>query len=426
MIRTNRLATAGNFFNDTATQILGSVNVIGYNGCAIDIATSQLQTRLAGAPTYTLNVYKSNKQLSIFADKVNSNIPEMELYKSVPLTCSVSVQQGGLVNKNNDYRHTIKTQCNYLVFTLSDVSIADFRYIFNATPINSPIDNYVFRDKQLPLYAEAMVVRNVGDYRTEVQDNQQSGLEAWHMSCKGDLTNAEYLIFEDGLNTLGYLETTTGLHKSNPIRVKSTSTQDAVPNGGAGLGARGCKITGLDSQYNPIVQNCVLNGLTEVNLIHNMTEVNFAEVTDAGGLYCNAGTISIYNTDTNGGTSTNPMCSIPLNYGLHQNPQYGVPAGYTLIIQKLSVVSHCEDECELLINRYKWGSENTGILKHRLKTYHLHSSSTWSDDVAFNINEKERFTITGQVATTPTGINRVSVNVFGYLKLNKFTASSNI
>ena len=157
-----------------------------------------------------------------------------------------------------------------------------------------------------------------------------------------------------------------------------------------------------------------------------MTDVNFAEVSVSGDLYCNAGTITIYNSDTNGGTATNPMCSIPMNYGLHQNPQYTVPLGYTLIIQKFAVVSHCEDECELLINRYKWGNENTGINKHRLKTYHLHSTDSWADDVAFNILEKERLTITGQVGTTPTGINRVSVNVFGYLKKNAFTASSNI
>jgi len=426
MIRTNRLATAGHFSNSSATQLLGSVNVIGYNGCAIDIHTHQINTSNI-PPTFNLNVYKSNKRLVIASGGATSNLAEMELYKVVPITCNVSSQNGGTANVNNDYRHTIKTQCNYLVFTLSDPSVPDFRFVFNANAIQSSIDNYVFRDKKLPLFTEAMVVRNVGDYRTEVQNGQQTGLEAWNMSCKGDLTNTEHLIFEDGLNTLGYFDTAGATHKVNPIEAVSTSTQDQV---GTGLGARTITITGLDLNFKELSETISITGTTPKPLINQYTEINFAEVATAGDLYCNAGTIKLYNNDANGGTSANPMCSIPLNYGIHQNPQYCVPADHTLVIQKLSVVSHCEDECELLINRYKWTPDllgaGQGIIKHRLKTYHLHSSSSWSDDVAFTIGEKERFTITGQVATTPTGINRVSVNVFGYLKLNKFTASSGI
>jgi len=419
----SKLNVCGNFLNSTNEQILGSLNVKGYNGCYVDIHTRQ-QTTTTPTPTYTLNVYKSNKRLEQFTNPVSNNIAEMELYKSVNLKCNVSSKNGGSVNENNDYHKTIKTNCNFLVFTISNPSVADFYYTFCSYADTSPIDNYLFRDKIIDLHTEALLVKNVSDYKTEVQNGQQKGLSAWSMRCKGNLTNTEYLLYDDALTTMGYFDTSGAVHKANQIVVKSTSSNDAVPNGGAGLGARSVKITGLNATFGEVDETIFLNGTTEVWANTQMTDVNFAEVVSAGDLYCNAGTITIYNTDTNGGTASNPMCSIPMNYGLHENPQYTVPLGYTLIIHKISVVSHCEDECELTINRYRWGTNDTNIVKHRLKTYHLHSNSSWDADVIYNINEKERFTITAQVATTPTGINRVCVNVFGYLKLNSFTASS--
>jgi hypothetical protein len=319
------------------------------------------------------------------------------------------------VYNTSEYISEIRSDCKYMFFQLNNPEgLTDALFHLSVHTNDFSIDNCKVRDKVLELEDECLLVRNVGDYKTEIQAQQHKGMTAWSMSAKGDLTNTEYLLYDDAINTLGFFNTSDYSHSAEQIIVKSTSSSDDI----SGIGGRVLEVNGLDGNFNEITEECFLDGTTEVYLSTHMTEINSIIVKSSGGLFCNAGTITAYNST---GGSTNPQATITMNAGIHHNSQYCVPLGYTLIIHKINVVSHAEDECELIFNRYNW---DTRINKHRLKTFHLHSNNAWEGDVSFNIMEKERFTITAQVATAPTGINRVSCNVFGYLKKNDFISGS--
>ena len=412
----------GNFRQSMDTQYIGQLNALGYNSIVVNVSTSQFITSTP-TPTLRLNVFKSNiSYVGTEIGFIQSNINQLQLCETYNIDCSISSENGGGHNKNNDLSILLNVEARYYNFTISNASTPDLEFNFSANSQHNNVDLYKPRDKKIELNDIGLLNKSVNDYRTDVQTGLFKGMSAWSMSCKGNLTNSEYLLFEDGvISTKGYFDTSGGVHKANQILMVSNSTND----NSAGIGGRQVKIHGLNAVFGEITQTATLNGLTEVSFPTQMTDVNFAEIITSGGLYCNAGVISIYNTDVNGGTSANPMCSIPLNYGKHQNPQYTVPLGYELIIQKVMISSHCEDESELILNKYMWGSSDTNINKHRIKTYHLHSSTTVNDDVVLNIDEKERFTITAQTSVAPTGINRVSVEVFGYLKLKQFSQSTN-
>ncbi len=412
----------GNFRQSTDTQYVGQLNALGYNSIVVNVSTSQ-KVATTPPPTLKLNIFKSNIAYEgTETGFIQSNINELELCQTYNIDCSISTARGGAVNKNSDLSILLNVESRYYNFTISDPSVADLEYNISANSQHNMVDLYKTRDKKIELCDIGLLNKIVNDYRTDVQSGIFKGMSAWSMSCKGNLTNSEFLLFEDGVvSTKGYFDTSGEVHKANNILMVSNSTND----NSAGIGGRQVKIHGLNADFGEITQTATLNGLTEVSFPIPMTDINFAEVTTSGGLYCNAGVISIYNTDVNGGTSANPMCSIPLNYGKHQNPQYTVPLGYELIIQRVMISSHCEDESEIIFNKYKWGSSDTNINKHRIKTYHLHSSTTVSEDVVLNIDEKERFTVTAQTSTAPTGINRVSVEVFGYLKLKQLSQSTN-
>ena len=414
-----QITKTGNFVQSTAVQYVGQLNALGFNSIVINVSTSQLVTSNP-VPTVKLNVYKSNIPYEglIIAE---SNLNQLELCETYNLNCSVSSENGGSTNINNNLSVVLNLDSQYYNFTFSNPSVSDLAYKFSANVQKNAVDQYKGRDKKVELTDIALLSQSVNDYRTDVQNGRLKGMSAWAMSCKGDLTNSEFLLYEDGIATKGYFDTSGEIHKANQIVVVSNSTNDNA----TGIGGRKVKVHGLNATFGEVTEEVILNGLTEVYLATQMTDVNFAEITASGGLYCNAGTINIYNTDTNGGTATNSMCTIPLNYGKHQNSQYTVPLGYQLIIQRIMISSHCEDEAEIIFNKYKWGNSDTNINKHRIKTYHLHSSTAVNEDVVLNIDEKERFTVTAQTGSPPTGINRVSVEVFGYLKLKDFSQSTN-
>lgn len=406
----------GNFRTSSDTIFCGEINALGFNSVVINVTSKQIITSLP-TPVFKMNIYKSNNPFVKFA---TDNINEMELHKTFNIKCSVNSKNGGIVDENNDLSQVLNCNSHYLIFTMESATTQDLEFNFSANTQHNSVEEYKSRDSYIELNEIGILTKPITDFKVDVQSNTMKGMSVWSMSCKGDITNSEYLLYEDAINTLGYFDTSGQVHKANQIVISSTSSSDDSSD----IGARSVKINGLNSTFNEVSENIIMNGTSDVYLSTQMTEVNSAEVLTSGGLYCNAGTLKIFNTDTNGGTSANPMCAIPMNYGLHQNSQYCVPLGYSLIIQKVMISSHCEDESEILFNKYKWGNSDTNINKHRIKTYHLHSSTTVNEDVHLNIREKERFTITAQTSTAPTGINRISVEVFGYLKLNKFTQSS--
>ncbi len=413
----NKIHKNGDFLLSLNTQVIGSVYVGGANALQISVNTEQ-ETTTNPLPTYILNAYEYKEAYKHDYDNESvNNLSKMTKVNSIKIKVSSDTE-------NNDYVDTFSVDCQYMTFTISNPSINDIFYDFKASVSNLVVDNYVVRDKLLELDDKALLVRNVSDFKLECVAGQHRGISAWQMNCKGELTNTERLLYDGNyITTMGYFDTTASEeHKANTIIVKSDNANDTI----AGFGARKIKIRGLNAAWNEIDEVLNLSGTTEVNSINQYSEVNYAEIVESGTYYTNAGNITIYNGDLNGGTSTNPQNNIVINYGLHCNPQYCPPQGYDLHILKISVHSHCEDEAELVFNKYHWILNNANVNKQRLKTFHLHGNTSWESDCNFVIKGKERFTITATTATPPTGINRVSVNVSGYLKLKVLTRQSDL
>jgi hypothetical protein len=86
-----------------------------------------------------------------------------------------------------------------------------------------------------------------------------------------------------------------------------------------------------------------------------------------------------------------------------------------------------EDEGTLFVKKYRWNtSPNNNVQQLVLKNYHLHGSNAWEHEVQFKILEGERIVLTGKTTNAPTGINKVSVELFGYLIKNDLTERSSI
>ena len=66
------------------------------------------------------------------------------------------------------------------------------------------------------------------------------------------------------------------------------------------------------------------------------------------------------------------------------------------------------------------------ILKKRLQSFNLHSTTNFQHDVEWRLTEGQRFTITTSLSSVATGVNRVSVKCFGILKKTNLGVSSNI
>lgn len=416
----NQITKDGNFIKSLDTQYLGEINALGHNSIVINLNSFQNVTS-SPTPKFKLNVYKSNIPY-LGLNYASSNIEQLEYCKCYNIDCSVSSENGGSVNKNNDVSVILGIDAQYYNFTISTPSVNDLYYEFSANVQKNPVDRYKGRDDIIELNEITLLTKPITNFKIDSQAGSLKGLSTWSMSCKGDLTNTEFCLYEDAINTKGYFDLSGEVHKANQIIISSTSSNDT---NSSGIGAHSVEITGLNSNFQEVKEQVFLGGTTEVYLSTQMTDVNSAQVLISGGLYCNAGTIKIFNSDVNGGTSSNPMCTIPMNYGKDQNSQYTVPIGYTLIIQKVMISSHCEDAAEILFNKYMWLNGDTNINKHRIKTYHLHSSTTVNENISLTIDEKERFTITAQTSIAPTGINRVSCEVFGYLKLKQFSKSTN-
>ena len=149
------------------------------------------------------------------------------------------------------------------------------------------------------------------------------------------------------------------------------------------------------------------------------------EVLEVNGLKSNNGIISGYSQLTH--STADPMCIIPAGHSISINPQFCVPVGFHVNVHKLSVVTHMEDEGTLFIKKYRWNtSPSNNIQQLVLKNYHLHGSNAWEHEVQFKIEEGERIVLTGKTTTAPTGINKVSVEMFGYLIKNDLTERSSV
>ena len=416
MSESNTKIVNGQFLT-TADIGIGSISIQNKN--CVDIMLKAHQ-KLANIKTNQvgMDIYYSNKPLLNYTGSIPSNnLNEAILFKRIIVNSSTDTE-------NCYYNQTIRIDgaIPYLIFVIKNLNLinnGDLYFDFRVNSHNNGVDRYQIRDSIIQEEDSVLCVRETSNFLTDAQDQNLNGVETWGMACKGNLTNSERLLQDDGISTMGYFNSTKA-HAVNTIRMKSSLTTDIL----SGIGARLVRLHGLNGVLERVKSDVFLNGTSVVSSGTTMTEVNSAEVLYAGDLYCNAGTITIYNDD---GGASNPQCVIGLNYGFSANPQYCVPLGYVLLIQKISCNSHCEDEGELNFNYYDWNlTYGATILKKRLQSFNLHSTTNFQHDVEWRITGGQRFTITSSLASSATGINRVSVKCFGILKKNNLGITSNI
>lgn len=405
-------------FTDANDIALGSLAVAGVN--CVDVSLKAYQN-LVNTKTNQVGIkfYLSHQQLLNFKSggTTSNNLSKAFLHKEV------------LVNTSTDaepcyYNETVRIDGTmpYLTIVLSNpnsITNGDLYWDIRVRPHNNSVDLYKVRDEIVETDEQVLCIRQSEDFLHSAKDNNLKGVETWGIHCKANLNSAEKLLIDDAISTMGYFKSDK-THAVNQIQVKSTSASDA--NGS--IGANKIRVHGLDANLERHSKDITMNGTGTTSVSgHDFTEVNSAEVIKAGDLYCNAGTISIFNTD---GTSSHPQCVIGLNYGLSANPQYCVPKDYVLLIDRVSVNSHCEDEAEVIFNMYEWNTVDSSaqILKKRLNSFHLHSTTNLEHNVEWRLTEGQRLTITGLTSTTPTGINRLSVKLIGVLKKTNLSVSS--
>jgi hypothetical protein len=410
MILTGKFTNA----NDIA---IGSISVATVN--CVDISLKAFQN-LVNTKTNQIGIkfYLSHQQLLNFKVGATSsnNLSKAFLHKEV------------LVNTSTDtepcyYNETVRIDGTmpYLTIVLSNpnsIVNGDLHWDLRVRPHNNGVDAYKVRDEIVEQDEQVMCVRETDDFHHSAKDNNLKGVETWGLHCKANLTVAEKLLIDDAVSTMGYFKS-DNTHAHNLIIVNSSLAQDT--NGG--IGANKIRIHGLDGNFERISVDVIMAGTGNQTANHSFSEVNSAEVIKAGSLYTNAGTIKLYNSN---GTSSHPQCVIGLNYGLSANPQFCVPKDYVLLVDKVSLVSHCEDEGEIFFNYYEWGTVDgvAQILKKRLNSIHCHSTSNLEHDVEWRLTEGQRLTVSGLTSATPTGINRVSVKLTGILKKKDFSVSS--
>ena len=410
MILTGKFTNA----NDIA---IGSISVATVN--CVDISLKAFQN-LVNTKTNQIGIkfYLSHQQLLNFKVGATSsnNLSKAFLHKEV------------LVNTSTDtepcyYNETVRIDGTmpYLTIVLSNpnsIVNGDLHWDLRVRPHNNGVDAYKVRDEIVEQDEQVMCVRETDDFHHSAKDNNLKGVETWGLHCKANLTVAEKLLIDDAVSTMGYFKS-DNTHAHNLIIVNSSLAQDT--NGG--IGANKIRIHGLDGNFERISVDVIMAGTGNQTANHSFSEVNSAEVIKAGSLYTNAGTIKLYNSN---GTSSHPQCVIGLNYGLSANPQFCVPKDYVLLVDKVSLVSHCEDEGEIFFNYYEWGTVDgvAQILKKRLNSIHCHSTSNLEHDVEWRLTEGQRLTVSGLTSATPTGINRVSVKLTGILKKKDLSVSS--
>tara|TARA_R110002153_G_scaffold25823_2_gene81598 strand:+ start:1793 stop:3091 length:1299 start_codon:yes stop_codon:yes gene_type:complete len=375
-----------------------------------------------------LKVYSSNTQLLHYTTTgtTTNNISDMLLVKDIFINCSTSTN-------TTPYNQSIKCKSPFMVFIVGNPNgLADLNYRVEITKGSKSIDNYKLRDENIEYDEDVLITRPTTDFFNDVQDRNLYGFESWSISCKGSLSNTEYLLQDEAINSsMGFINSNAiPLHSANRIYAVSSGTQDIF----GGIGATLLKIHGLDANFKRIFREVGLNALTEIDTLQDFSEVNSAEITETNtsGLNTNAGVITIYNKNPDGGGLTNPLCVIPAQGSISQNPQYCVPADYRLLINRIHIIGFCEDEADLVFSVIVYRNNTFAyIMKKRLTKYHIHGQTNFDIKVDWVVNAGERFIVSGNTITAPTGINKINVQVYGILKrenlgpLSSYTTSTN-
>lgn len=112
------------------------------------------------------------------------------------------------------------------------------------------------------------------------------------------------------------------------VTVVSSSASDAA----AGAGARTIRVSGLDTNYDPLVETITLNGTTPVNSVAQFRRIHTAMIMTSGSGVFNAGTITCNHTTT----TANVFFVMQIGTNQTNESAYTVPAGYTAYIKQIS------------------------------------------------------------------------------------------
>jgi hypothetical protein len=375
-----------------------------------------------------LKIYSSNTQLLHYTTGAGTtnNLADMVLIKDIFINCSTSTN-------TTPFNESIKCISPFMVFVVGNPNaLTDLNYRIEVKKGNKSIDNYKIRDEILENNTEVLITRPTTDFFNDVQDRNLTGFETWSLSCKGSLSSTEYLLQDEAIDSsMGFINTNAvPSHESTRVFLTSSSVADVF----GGIGANTITLHGLDVNLKRISRDVGLSGQTEIDSLQDFTEVNSAEITETNvsGLNTNAGVITIYNKWADGGGFSKPMCVIPALGLVSQNPQFCVPLGYRLLVNRIHIVGHCEDEGDLNFSVIQY-KETTFkfVLKKRLSKFHTLGQINFDIKVDWVINAGDRFIVSGNTITAPTGINKINAQVYGILKqenlgvMSSYTTSTN-
>ena len=350
-----------------------------------------------------LDIYKSPRPVLNYNNVYNLNDAD------AILTYSINLKVDTNLNKK------IPVDGNYYCFIIRNPSAITSTIFCDIYTSKLDPNQFKVRDELVSDYDLVSMVRPSTKYEYDVMDNNLEGVESFTMVCKGTPIATEGLLY-GGPNSMGYLRTDYSLLG---IFAESSSGSDKSSS----LGAITIRVDGIDTNYNLVSQTANLNGTTRIAVPTDMRAVNKVEITDTndGGTLTNIGNISVYNLIS--GVS-NPMGFINSNEGISFNPIYTIPLGFTLHINKCSILYHLEDEAEVCI--YKYQFTGTTIIKTALGKFNVFSTNSNDIDVSFTLNQKERLTITSKTLVAPTGSNKIHCSLYGILKKTNHSNISSI
>jgi hypothetical protein len=158
------------------------------------------------------------------------------------------------------------------------------------------------------------------DYLELIAANKVPGHFALHkFGANSNVTTGEDVVWT---NLNGY----TYLTSAEQLKIYSDDAADTA----AGTGARSVIVEGVDINFNEISEEKTLNGVTPVTTLNSYYRVNRAYVKQAGTGEVNAGLILIRNN-----ADSNTLARIEIGRGQTQMAIWTVPAGHTLLVQKI-------------------------------------------------------------------------------------------
>ena len=195
------------------------------------------------------------------------------------------------------------------------------------------------------------------------------------------------------------------------LSIASSSVNDTI----AGTGARVIQILGLNSTFDEITENVVLNGNTVVNTTHTFTAINRCIVISVGSGGFNDGYINISDdTDTfTTGTPDNRIyqCIAP-NINVALTMLYTVPRNYRYLPVFLNLSTDATDAKVLTTYLYIKFSSNLPEFNIG-KNYFTASSSNTEIP---SINAIEEYGTVRMTGNSEGGkVNQCSVNIQGFL-----------